>query len=92
MNKKEKTSFWGRPIKDEKGNVVGYQDEFGDVRTSKEITNEVSGCLIFLIAALGLAAGCTMRVRSEIQKRREKNLNKPMVESVSYRFRSANGK
>ena len=78
----EKTSFWGRPVKDEKGHVVAYKDEFGDVRTPKRILQEVSSCLLVLIGVATLIGGCSLRVHEEIQKRREKKMNKPAAEKV----------
>ena len=65
----EKTSFWGRPVKDEKGHVVAYKDEFGDVRTKKEIVNEGVGCLFVGLSVLALLGCVFARGCQEIKRR-----------------------
>ena len=69
-------------IEDENGRLVGWQDEYGSIHTPRSIAEEISGCLIFLVVVAGFIAGCSMRVREEIQKRRDKDLNKPQVQKV----------
>lgn len=81
-SKKEKTCFLGKRVEDQDGRLVGWQDEFGDMRTPRGIIQEVSGCLLMIIAATALIGGCTMRVQEEIQKRREGQTSKPTSQKV----------
>ena len=78
----EKTSFWGRPVKDEKGHVVAYKDEFGDVRTKKEIVNEGVGCLFVGLSVLALLGCVFARGCQEIKRRCGKDENKPVAGKV----------
>lgn len=80
--KKENHGFLGKRIEDENGRLLGWRDEFGDMHTPRGVVQEISCGLILLVSIAGLIAGCSMRVHEEIQKRREKNINKPIVEKA----------
>ena len=72
QTKKEKGGFWGKPIKDKSGRVIGYRDEFGDVRTPAEIVKEFvcgAAAIMFIAAVIG---GCTMRMKEKILERQSK--------------------
>ena len=81
QQKKEKSSFWGKPIKDENGRIIGYRDEFGDTRTCAEAVKEfVCGAAAILCVA-AFIGGCAIRMGEKILDRDSKPA-KPSLQQV----------